>query len=65
MPSDLEFDILFLAIKLGINDANLREMYCLVLDFEQFSIFLCDINFTKAFKWTGFAKEPFKNWLLF
>ena len=50
MPSDLEFDILFLAIKLGINDANLREMYCLVLGFEQFSIFLCDINFTKAFK---------------
>ena len=36
-----------------------EKMGCLVLDLEPFSIFLYDVNFTGAFKWTGFAKKAF------
>ena len=36
-----------------------EKMGCLKLDLEPFSILLCDVNFTRTFKWTGFAEETF------
>ena len=55
MSTDLEFDTLFLVIKLGKNEANLRENGLSCVRFGA----LGDANFTEAFKLTDFVKEAF------
>ena len=59
ISSDSEIDILFLAIKLGIN-ANLRENELSCVRFGAIFCFSLWCKFTGAFKWTGFAKAFLK-----